>query len=344
MGKVNRERVQAQGLTSALGADSGLAFVNRSPSLREQIDRAPISELQPLVHRYLEFISNADCCEERAAKPERLGENPPSEARGFSTDGGKGAPTASSEPEAKASLDNYVPKLSADDIAIARNKRRRRKRAYQRVVSGLACSGGHLRFGTLTSAPGSDLTRLGRDFSNLVKRIRRRWRFEYVAVKVPREGCGVLHFIARGSYIPQSWLSKSWNELHGAYVVDIRQVRRGTEAKVGNYVISQYVSLQPGDTRLSWSWDWVYKKFCRDWVLYKRLFRSCAVQVWGVHLKALAVSVHDFSHGKPPPPLLGINNSVLYAFKISIDPSVISLQTGFKSLSEIPRNGKFQKA
>jgi len=218
-----------------------------------------------------------------------------------------------------SSLDSYVPKLAADEAALEaealdRNRRRRRKRAYQRVKSGLAV-GGCLRFITLTSSPTSPPERLGRDLSVLVKRLRRRYgKFEYVAVKVPGEGHGVVHVIARGTYIPQMGLSKAWKEVRGAPIVDIRLITR-TSGRVGNYVISQYVSGQKGDTRMSWSWGWVYRGFCRRWAYYKKTFKSNAVSVWSTHLRAYRGSMLEW--GKlPPPELLGLNQSLRYAFKL----------------------------
>ncbi|GAH97214.1 unnamed protein product [marine sediment metagenome] len=216
-----------------------------------------------------------------------------------------------------SSLDSYVPKLTADEAeaeALDRNRRRRRKRAYQRVKSGLTV-GGCLRFITLTSSPTSPPERLGRDLSNLVKRLRRKYgKFEYVSVKVPGEGHGVVHVIARGSYIPQMALSTAWGEVHGAPIVDIRRITR-TAGRVGNYVISQYVAGQKGNTRMSWSWGWVYRGFCRRWAYYKKTFRSNAVSVWGAHLRAFRHSLDEWRK-EPPPELLGINPEIRYAFKL----------------------------
>ena len=228
---------------------------------------------------------------------------------GGSSEAGRGRPAERGG--GCASLDSYVPKLTADD----RNRKRRRKRAYQRIKSGLTV-GGCLRFITLTSSPDSDPARLGRDFSNLVKRLRRRYgKFEYVAEKVLDEGHGVIHVIARGVYIPQRQLSEDWKSLRNAPIVDIRAITRSPD-RVGNYIISQYISDQEGKTRLSWSWGWVYRGFCRVWSLYKKQFRSCAVSLWILHLRAFKNSLHEWG-GKPPPWFLGIDRpDIRYAFGV----------------------------
>ncbi|GAH96845.1 unnamed protein product [marine sediment metagenome] len=221
-------------------------------------------------------------------------------------EGGSQVPTlGSGSAGGSPSLDNYVPKLTAEEVAVYRNRKRKRKRAYQRIKSGLAV-GGCLRFITLTSSPDSDPARLGRDLSNLVKRIRRKYgKFEYVAVKVLEEGYGVIHIIARGAFIPQRELSKDWKSLRNAPIVDIRAITR-TPSRVGNYIISQYVSNQAGVTRLSWSWSWVYRGFCKVWSIYKKTFRTCTVSIWELHLQAFKNSLFEWG-GKPPPIDLGLD-------------------------------------
>ena len=216
------------------------------------------------------------------------------------------------------SLDNYVPDCTV------RNRKRRRNRAYQRVMSGLSL-GGNLKFITLTSTPGSNPEELGRCFYALIQRIRRGssrdpffrdhrrppWKFEYVRVRVPGEGYGVIHVIARGGYIPQRWLSQAWKEIRGAPNIWIKKITY-TPGRVGNYIISQYVSGQKGETWLSWSWSWVYRGFCVAWKRYKRTFRTCAVDVWRVHLWAYRNSLHR--GGEPPPLELGITREIRYEF------------------------------
>jgi len=108
-----------------------------------------------------------------------------------------------------------------------------------------------LRFLTLTSAPGADYSRLNRHFEVLVKRIKRSFgcQFEYIKIKT-REGNGVLHVIYAGPYIPQPWLSRNWEEIHGAKVVHIRKMYfgKGLRNYLGSYLQDQ--------GRLSYSRGW----------------------------------------------------------------------------------------
>jgi hypothetical protein len=216
-----------------------------------------------------------------------------------------------------ASLDRYGPKRTKNS---ARNQRRRRKRAYQRVVSGLRRRG-VFRFITLTSAPGNSPEKLGRQFYNLVKRLRYHYgKFEYVRVRVPGEGYGVIHALVLSPFIPQRQLSEMWSEIRpGSFIVDIRTVSGGKVGKmrVSNYIISQYISGQQGETWLSWSLGWVYPGFCRDWEIYKRAFGGEAVRIWGIHLQAFFNSLGFWSNA-PPPWDYGIPDSVRTAFGLPV--------------------------
>ena len=218
-----------------------------------------------------------------------------------------------------SSLDRYVPQCTADiDGTVDFSAKgcsptegcspnsviKRKKRAFQRIMSGLFL-GGNLKLITLTSSPDSDPKRLQRNIVDLVRRIRRKFgKFEYVRVRVRDEGYGVVHLIARGSYIPQKWLSEAWNNLHGAKIVHIERIFR-TPQRVGNYLIVQYVSNQPGSTWLAWSWGWVYRGFSKVWFLYKKKFGVCAVDLWKSHLRAFRQSLHEWSI-KPPPQNYGL--------------------------------------
>jgi len=122
---------------------------------------------------------------------------------------------------------------------------------------------------------------LNRHFESLVKRIRRGYflseeerkrrkkigqkiRFEYCKVKT-NEGKGVLHIVFRGEFILQTWLSKTWEELHGAKIVDIRQLQ-GDTRRIAAYLATQYLSLQNVSyTRMSYSFGWVCRGFVGRW-------------------------------------------------------------------------------
>ena len=113
-----------------------------------------------------------------------------------------------------------------------KNRKRERERGrkcgrlYQRLMCGIQFAnynGQRLRFMSLTSSPQSDPSKVNRHFEVLVKRIRRRFPlFEYCKIRTPEGSGGVIHCVFRGPFIPQSWLSEQWNEIHSAHIVDIR--------------------------------------------------------------------------------------------------------------------------
>lgn len=50
--------------------------------------------------------------------------------------------------------------------------------------------------------------------------------WEYLRIlEITRKGWPHYHFLARGAYVPQSWLANRWDELTGAHIVDIRKVK-----------------------------------------------------------------------------------------------------------------------
>jgi len=146
------------------------------------------------------------------------------------------------------------------------------RRCYHRVISGIE-RGGDLRFLTLTSSNESPDT-CQRSFRALYMRLKRRGLLKgYIKVpELSKNGKQHLHVLFRGSYLEQAELSKWWQELHGARVVDIRKVKGGrTPRQLASYM-AKYMSKE-NIYRYSWNWDWVWRGFCRDWKLLKRLFR-----------------------------------------------------------------------
>ena len=140
---------------------------------------------------------------------------------------------------------------------------RTQKHLYHRILSGIEMarrSNDYLRVLTLTSS--SDSGDFHRDFEVLKKRIRRKFgKFEYIAVKEhTKEGLVHLHMVYRGCFMPQSWLSDQWNEIHGAKIVWIAKLYTWKLAKhLARYFIKE------GFGRYWTSWVWVYKGFVRDW-------------------------------------------------------------------------------
>jgi len=149
----------------------------------------------------------------------------------------------------------------------------KQKRAYQRLLSGLTRAkvlGKKVRFMTLTSSPSSSFGELNEHFQVLRKRIKRTFgvKIDYIKFKT-NEGYGVLHIIFVGAFIPQQWLSRNWEEIHGAKIVDIREVRG--EKRLARYLISNYLVTQTF-VRMSWSWGWVFRGFVSMWKCFVRKF------------------------------------------------------------------------
>jgi hypothetical protein len=122
-------------------------------------------------------------------------------------------------------------------------------------------SNDYVRVLTLTSSLESP-SDFRRDFTVLKKRIKRRFgRFEYIAVKEhTQDGLTHLHLIYRGSFMPQSWLSDQWNEIHKAKIVWVARLYTWKLAKhLARYFIKE------GFGRYWMTWSWVYKGFVGDW-------------------------------------------------------------------------------
>jgi hypothetical protein len=148
---------------------------------------------------------------------------------------------------------------------------RRQKRGYQKVRSFLTvqeAKGNQAAFVTLTGAEGADVSRLRSDRKVLLKRVAR--HLGYVDIEVlsiqTDEGNGVLHELwgwhvrpgerSRRFYIPQKWLSKNWEEIHGAKIVVIKAYRYGDQSRrrLSRYLISQYLGDQCGYVNSTVSW------------------------------------------------------------------------------------------
>jgi len=90
--------------------------------------------------------------------------------------------------------------------------------------------------------------------NTLVKRIRRRIDpapFAYFVVwERTRSGWPHAHLLIAGPYLPQRWLSRNWQELTGAPIIDIRQVRSPHDAVLylAKY-LTKDLSVPPGCKR-----------------------------------------------------------------------------------------------
>jgi len=149
---------------------------------------------------------------------------------------------------------------------------RKRGRLYNRLMSGIQfakykCR--KLRFMTLTSSTKSNPRLLNRHFEVLIKRIRRKFgEFEYCKIRTKEGQGGVIHCCFRGRFIPQKWLSDTWDEIHGAKIADIRLM-------YGDRGIASYLMGYLGhhsDYHMGFSRHWVFPGFVREWTRIKRYF------------------------------------------------------------------------
>ncbi|MBA7706167.1 hypothetical protein ES703_115014 [subsurface metagenome] len=147
------------------------------------------------------------------------------------------------------------------------------RRWFQRMLSGVThheANRRRIRVITLTTSPrarafGMDINA---DFQVLRKRIVRKFgsKFEYWKLRTS-EGNGVLHILYVGAWIPQSWLSKNWDEVHNSEIVWIQEFKRRRK-KLVSYLMSHYLPHHEGMglyTRMSWSWGWVFRGFAGAW-------------------------------------------------------------------------------
>lgn len=175
---------------------------------------------------------------------------------------------------------------------------RQERRVFQRLISGLTIGnlqGSFMRFMTLTTAPGVKKD-INRSFERLKKRIMRA-TFEkdgfpgfkcnrYFKVKT-KECNGVLHTVLMGNYIPQAWLSKTWKEIHGSPIVDIRALRVGRKGirGIANYLVSNYLVKQP-ILRMSYGWKWLWLKAASSWKkIIKTYGWKSTLRVWSFLLR-----------------------------------------------------------
>jgi len=158
------------------------------------------------------------------------------------------------------------PPLDASASALCPARRRwsrQQKRVYQESLSYLTYwqTHGHMVLWVmLSSATPGGLEALTRHFQRLREEIERKLGYrglEFLAVKT-REGNGVLHlYLAwagpRLFYVPQPWLSQTWERIHGARVVWVKKVKTGKahQVRLSRYLVSQYLANQDALVRLS---------------------------------------------------------------------------------------------
>lgn len=101
-------------------------------------------------------------------------------------------------------------------------------------------------------------------FRKLVAKIRRTFKqFEYMAVlELQKNRTPHLHVLARGTYIPWRWLTKTWQALTGAWMVHIKSIKseRGAISELVKYLAKTAQTLQndvPGCNVITTSRHWL---------------------------------------------------------------------------------------
>ena len=146
----------------------------------------------------------------------------------------------------------------------------KQRRSYQRLLSGLRhhqARGEIVRILTLTSVPGTSWRDLNSRFQVLRKRITRKYgKLDYWKLRTYEgPGAGVLHVIYVGPWIPHSWISRVWGEIHGAPIVYIQQLKKRYGSKrIARYMITNYMQHHEV-SRQSWSWGWLFRGFVGYW-------------------------------------------------------------------------------
>lgn len=155
---------------------------------------------------------------------------------------------------------------------------RQEKRAYQCLLTGLSIgsqNNAFYRFLTLTTKRGV-CRNMNKDFDLLKKRIQRAvykrdgfrgFKFNRYFKMKTAEGYGVMHIVYWGRYIPQEWLSKTWQEIHKSPIVDIRAGYSNDKTNVRGlvgYLLTNYLTKQPL-IRFSYGWKWAWVGMRKTW-------------------------------------------------------------------------------
>ena len=205
-----------------------------------------------------------------------------------------------------SSLDTNVSSSNTD----TKQWNRQQKRGYHRVQSCLTYwqeNGYQVLWVTLTTAVGGDSSKLAYHHQVLRQRVERKLGYpglQHYQVRTS-EGNGVLHifwawraedgFRRRSFFVSQDWLSRQWQEIHGASIVWICRVKRGrgSRNKVSRYAMSQYVGEQSGYEYMSWSWGRTFGfPLVACWRAFKKLWsrsngngrREALYRFWGSFL------------------------------------------------------------
>lgn len=236
---------------------------------------------------------------------------------------------------ANDSLDNYgqfTPTPSRWRNSSCKRKfwSRRQKRIFQRSMSLLTFWDAYdyqVLWVTLTTSNDGDADLLNKHLTILKKRIERTFGFpgiQHFAIKTD-EGNGVYHlYLAwkpkkgmrrKSFFIPYKWLSRNWEDIHGAWDVFIERVWKGDRSrkKLSQYNVSHYCADQDLIIRTSWSWKLALGgALVKTWDDLKKILRNkkLCIKIWSNVLSGMAVPLEGIQGGRPyvvkPPPHLSI--------------------------------------
>jgi hypothetical protein len=114
--------------------------------------------------------------------------------------------------------------------------------------------------------------------------------FRVINDKLPRKRKkGILICKRRRGFVPHSWLSRTWEKIHKAKVVEIHELKgKKSERAIAYYVVGNYVAKQPTE-RMSYSQNWVCVGFARKWKNFLVVYGKRAVEVWDKWLAAFEI-------------------------------------------------------
>ena len=173
-----------------------------------------------------------------------------------------------------AKLDNTP--TSARQVMASYNRLRRRRRAFQRAMTGLSRNHrGPYRFLTLTSSPASPGD-IQASWRKLHERMRRRGLIDaYIRVTEagPSTGMVHIHIVFSGTWIPWQWLAHQWMEIHAASI-HIRLAR--SHDRAGRVGLAQELSgflAKDALARLSYSHTWAWRGLAWSWAWWVSAWR-----------------------------------------------------------------------
>ena len=139
-----------------------------------------------------------------------------------------------------------------------------------------ALSGEPERLITLTCKPDELFTprqqvkKMKQAFSRLIQKLRRKYGLlEYLAVwELTKAGMPHVHVLQRGTFIQKQELSDFWNDLTGAYIVDIKKIK--SQDQVANYVM-KYLTKAIAEMSTTFSGIRVIQR-SKNWILEKHKY------------------------------------------------------------------------